>query len=63
MELVVSKKQNSDADYTNYSISISVDKTSKSKELFVITCPKDEEKTVIEQIIKIFGGNYYVDVE
>ena len=55
MELVVSKKQNSDANYTNYSISISVDNTSKAKELFVITCPKDEEKTVIEQIIKIFG--------
>lgn len=61
MEIIVNKKRNPDGDFTNYNISISVDNTSKTKELFTITCPTDEEKTVIEQIIKIFGGNYYVD--
>lgn len=63
MEIIVTKNRNPDADYTNYNISISVDNTNKTKELFTITCPADEEKTVIEEIIKIFGGNYYVDIE
>ena len=61
MEIIVNKKRNLDGDFTNYNICIYVDNTIKSKELFTITCPADEEKTVIEQIIKIFGGNYYVD--
>ena len=61
MEIIVNKKRNSDGDFINYNICIDVDNTAKATELITITCPADEEKTVIEQIIKIFGGNYYVD--
>lgn len=63
MEITVNKKRNTDGDFTNYNIIIDVDNTAKAKELFTITCPADEEQVVIEQIIKIFGGNCDVDIK
>ena len=54
MEIIVSKKQNPIGDYTTFSISIDANSV-KADDIIQITCPADEEKTVVEQVIKVFG--------
>lgn len=48
---------NSNSDYTDIVVSV-LDNNSENH-LSTITCPKGKENEVINEIIKIFGGNYY----